>query len=344
MKAVVLYENGDIDKLKYIEDFPIPSIKSNEVLVNVKATSVNRIDLLIRNGYPGLNLRFPHIIGGDITGIISETGKDVKNFKVGDRVISWPIIIDFEDKYTKNNISFLSPLWKYFGMHLSGSYAEYVAVPESSLIKLPYNVSFEDAACLPVSGLTAYHAISTVANLKNDENFFIWGGASGLGVIAVQIANSLGANVFATCGSEVKMEYLRKLGVSHVFNHYENQNISEEVMKITNGYGIDTLIDYIGPLTFNQSFNMLRRGGKLLWCGIMTGRETNVSIHMTYLKHISILGLYLGMKSELEKLVILMSEGKVKPHIWKVFELKDAGKAHSLLQEGKIIGKVVLKI
>jgi NADPH:quinone reductase-like Zn-dependent oxidoreductase len=180
MKAIVLYENGGPDKLVYKKDLPEPDIKPNEVLINVKATTVNRADLVIRAGYPGLQLKFPHIPGGDIAGLVSKTGREVKNFQAGDRVVSWSIVSEADDDWTRRGKAGQSPSWQYFGMHRAGSYAEFTPVPESSLIKLPDNISFEDAACLPVAGLTAYHAVKTVGELQKDDKFFIWGGTSGL--------------------------------------------------------------------------------------------------------------------------------------------------------------------
>ncbi|MCI0474464.1 MAG: zinc-binding dehydrogenase, partial [Ignavibacteria bacterium] len=224
-----------------------------------------------------------------------------------------------------------------------GSYAEYASVHKSSLIKLPDNVSFDDAAALPVAGLTAYHAVNTVGNLKKGETFFIWGGTSGLGIIAVQLALNSGAEVIATAGTDEKAGLLEKLGVKNIFNHYKDKDIAGEVLKLTGGYGADAVLDYIGPATYEQSFKMVRKGGKILWCGIMTGRETNVSIHMTYLRHISLMGLYLGEINELRELVSLVSEGKVRPYISGILPLKDAPKAHTLIQEGKVKGKVILK-
>jgi NADPH2:quinone reductase len=237
----------------------------------------------------------------------------------------------------------LSPKWKYFGMHNNGSYAEYVSVHKGSLVKLPDNVSFDDAAALPVAGLTAFHAVKTVGNLRQGETFFIWGGTSGLGVIAVQLAVNSGANVIATAGTDEKAGLLEKLGVKNIFNHYKDKDIAGEVLKLTGGYGADVVLDYIGPATYEQSFKMVRKGGKILWCGIMTGRETNVSIHMTYLRHISLMGLYLGEINELKELVSIVSAGKVRPHISEVLPLKEAAKAHTLIQEGKVKGKVILK-
>jgi len=344
MKAIILNENGAAEKLIYTTDFPVPEIKPEETLVNIKATSINRADLVIRNGYPGLSLNFPHILGGDITGIVEKTGSSVNDFKPGDRVISWPIVACGKCEWCKKGRGGLCFNWQYFGMHRKGSYAEYAAVPSSSLIKLPDNVSFEDAACLPVAGLTAYHALGSVGELKKDETFFIWGGASGLGMIAVQIAKNIGAKVIATAGTKEKINKLEELGVDYIFNHRTDDKISEKVLEITGKLGIDVVLDFIGPVTHPQSFQMVKKGGKILWCGIMTGREATISIHQTYLRHLSLLGLYLGEKEELVKLVDLVSQGKVKPYIGETLELKDAAKGHVLIAEGKITGKLVLVI
>jgi NADPH:quinone reductase-like Zn-dependent oxidoreductase len=344
MKAVILNENGGTDKLIYTEDFPVPEIMPDEVLVKLKATTINRADLVIRTGYPGLSLNFPHILGGDIAGVIEKTGSNVKNFKPGERIVSWSIAACGECEWCKKGRGGLCFNWQYFGMHRRGSYAEYAAVPASSLIKLPDNISYEDAACLPVAGLTAYHALTSVGKLNSGETFFIWGGASGLGLMAIQIAKNLGAKVFATAGSEEKIKRLKELGVEHVFNHRTEDDIPEKVLGLTDKKGIDAVLDYIGPATHPKSFQMVKKGGRILWCGIMTGREATVSIHQTYLRHISLLGLYLGEKEELAKLVELVSLGKVKPYIGKTLDLKDAAKGHQLIGEGKVTGKVVLKI
>jgi len=344
MKAIILNENGGLDKLVYTNDFPEPDIKPNEVLLNIKATSINRADLVIRNGYPGLSLKFPHILGGDIAGVVAKNGSNAKQFKEGDRVVCWPMAVEADDEWVRKGRPGLSPSWQYFGMHRPGSYAEYTAVPESSLIHLPDNVSFEEAACLPVAGLTAYHAVHTVGNLQKGETFFIWGGTSGLGIIAVQLAINIGAEIFATAGFEYKIDHLYKLGIKNVFNHRSGIEIDDEVLALTGGRGIDLVLDYVGPEAFPKNFKMVKKGGKILFCGILTGREATVSLHQTYLRHISLLGLYLGEKHELEALVKLVADGKVKPHIGEKLDFKDAAKGHQLLAEGKVIGKVVLNI
>lgn len=344
MKAIILNENGGLDKLIYKTDFPKPEIKPDEVLVNVKSTSVNRVDLLIRNGYPGLTLNFPHIEGGDVAGVVEKTGWEVKNFEKGDRVVVWPVAACGNCEWCRKGRGGLCLNWRYFGMHRWGGYAEYIAVPEGSLLRIPDNVSFEEAACFPVAGLPAYHGVVSVANLQPGETFFIWGGTSGLGSVAIQLAQNIGCKVFATAGKPEKIEKLKDMGVEHVFNHYEEDNIAEQVLERTGNHGVDVVLDYVGPATHPKSFKMVKKGGKILWCGIMTGTETTVSIHQTYLRHLSLLGVYLGEKHELESLLKLCSEGKLKPVIGEQFDLKDAARGQQMLAEGKVIGKVILNM
>jgi NADPH2:quinone reductase len=342
MKAIILNSNGGTDKLIYRTDFPEPQIKADEVLVKVTATSINRADTIVRAGYPGLSLIFPHILGGDIAGVVEKTGSGVENFHARDRIICWPICACGKCEWCLKGRRGLCFNWQSFGMHRWGGFAEFAAVPESCLIKLPDSVSFEDAACLPVAGLTAYHAVAGVGDLKRGESFFIWGGTSGLGLIAIQIAKSIGTEIFATAGREDKIEKLKQMGVDHVFDHYHDDNIVDKVFKLTEGRGVDVVLDYVGPATHARSFQMVKKGGKILWCGIMSGREANVSIHQTYLRHISLLGLYLGEKHELEALVKLCSAGKIKPHIYQKLDLKDAAEGHKLMESGNVIGKIVM--
>ncbi|MBK9246707.1 MAG: zinc-binding dehydrogenase [Ignavibacteria bacterium] len=344
MKAVLLTEHGGTDKLHYTTDFPIPTCGPGDILVRIKATSVNRADLVVRNGYPMLTIPMPHILGGDVVGEISEIGSVVKGFSIGDRVLTLPIVSCGECYLctTKPDQNHLCLNWKYFGMHINGSYAEYCAVPAKNVVLLPESISYEDATAFGVAGLTAYHALYTVAKLEMGETFFIWGGSGGLGTIAVQLAKAAGAIVIATVGKDDKKETIKQLGADYVFNHY-TEDIPTEVKKLF-PYGIDCIMDYAGTATFPKSFEMLRKGGRMLLCGILTGRETTLSIHQTYLRHLSIHGLYLGTKRELEELLTLAAAKSIKPLIGRVMDLSQAAEAHELMVSGNYLGKIVLTV
>jgi len=341
MNAIALYEHGGADKLVYTTDFPKPAIGHDEVLIEVKATAVNRVDLVVRGGYPGIQIPLPHILGGDIAGTIAEVGTGIQGLRVGQRVVTWPLIACGKCVLCAEGKENLCLNWKYFGLHRHGGYAQFVAAPVASLLALPDSVSFEEATALGVAGLTAYHAIKTVGQLERGQSFFIWGGSGGVGTIAIQLAKMTGATVAATAGKDGKLAVLQNLGADHVFNHH-TEDVAARVKELFPA-GVDLIIDYVGPATFPKSFELLKKGGTMLLCGILTGRETNFSIHQTYLRHLSVKGLYLGTKSEMQELLSLTAERKVKPVIGSTLPLREAAAAHTLMAKGEHLGKIVLK-
>ncbi len=341
MKAVVINEHGDINKLNYVTDFPEPKPRPGEAIVRIEAAGVNRIDQVVRNGYPGIGVSMPHIPGADIIGTVAEIGREVAQADIGDRVAVYPIITCGQCLLCKEGKPNLCLNWKYIGLHVPGGYAEYVSVPADNLVRLPDNISSERAAVTPVSGLTAWHGLKTVGKLKAGQTFFIWGGSGALGTIAIQLAKHIGAEVIATGNSDKKLEMMKNLGADYVFNRLTD-DIPAEVKKIA-PFGVDLILDYVGPKTFGISFDMLKRGGTMLLCGIITGRETEFSIHMTYLRHLSVKGLYLGTKDEMKEIIGLIAEGKINPHMGRILDLNEAAEAHRMMEENSSIGKIILK-
>jgi NADPH:quinone reductase-like Zn-dependent oxidoreductase len=229
--------------------------------------------------------------------------------------------------------------WQYFGMHRKGGYADLVNVPASSLLPLPDPVPFEAAACLPVAGLTAEHALN-VGELTAGQTLFFWGGSGGMGTMLVQLAKRRGVHVITTASTPEKVKLLESLGADHVFNHR-----SEDVAARVRGAapaGVDAVLDYVGPATYAQSFSVLKSGGVLLWCGMISGREVAVNIQALYLKHASIRGLYLGTIEELRAVVNALADGSLRPHIHAILPLADAARAHALMDSGSYAGKIVL--
>jgi len=342
MRAMTVPQHGGLDALTYLTDFPEPKLKEHEVLIKVEVTGLNHIDIFARVGYPGIGLSLPHIPGADVIGTIVEVGRGVTNFKTGDRVVAFPIVSCGRCPLCREGKPLLCLNWLYFGLHLKGSYAEYVTAPAENLLFLPDNVSFMDAITIPVTGLTAFHALTGVGNLKKGEAFFIWGGSGGVGTMAIQIAKQLEATVIATGGSDQKLEVMKKLGADYVFNRFKD-DIPAEVAKIA-PYGVDVVLDYIATQTFPKSFEMLKKGGRMLLCGMHTGKETTLSIHMTYLRCLSLLGFYLGTREEMQELINWIAQGKIKPYIGEVLDLKEAALAHHKMETGNMIGKLALKV
>jgi NADPH:quinone reductase-like Zn-dependent oxidoreductase len=341
MKAVIFREHGLPGVLEFT-DVPEPIAGPDEVLVRVAATSVNRVDTLVRGGYPGLVIPLPHILGGDIAGTVVRCGANVRGYAAGDRVVSWPLIACGTCDQCTHGKPHICANWQFIGMHRHGGYAEYVSIPAKSLLHLPDAITFEEGASIPTAGIVAMHGLTNVSPIQPGETFFIWGGSSGVGTFAIQIAKQRGATVIATAGSPEKMEVARQCGADHVLNHHTD-DIMARVMEITHGLGIDAIIDYVGPATFSTSFAMTKKGGRIMLCGILTGREATVSLHMTYLQHKSILGIYLGTKDDMQALLDLVAAKKVKPVIFEAMPLHNAEDAHRMMQELKHYGKIVLK-
>jgi NADPH:quinone reductase-like Zn-dependent oxidoreductase len=341
MRAVILRGHGGVEQLDYALNFPQPTVGAREALVRVRATSVNRIDLVVREGYPGIGVPFPHILGADIAGTVERLGPDAQGFSEGDRVLAWPLVACGECALCRKDKRWLCVDWQYFGLHRHGAYAEYVSVPAESLIPLPEGISFEEAATLPVAGLTAYHALVTVGRVQEGETVLVWGGSGGVGTFAVQIAKRLGARVIATVGREEKRAKVAALGADLVLDHHRD-DVESAVRGFTEGLGVEVVLDYVGPQTFPKSFQLLQKGGRLLLCGKLTGMETPLSLHLTYLRHLSILGLYLGEKRELEELLRCVLDGDVKPVIDRVLPLEEAAAAQRLMEIGGHVGKIVL--
>jgi NADPH2:quinone reductase len=340
MKAVIFPQHGGREVLQFVSDFPKPSPGRGEILIRVKTAGINNVDLVNRRGYPGITIPLPHILGGDIAGEVAELGEGVDGPEVGTRVVVYPLIGCGTCPQCRDGKPNICLQWRFIGMHINGGYAEYVSVPAENV--LPISISYEEAVTLPVAGLTAYHGLVTEGGLKPNQAFFIWGGAGGLGSMAIQIAKRLGATVIATAGSGEKLEFMRKLGADYVFNRHKD-DLTAEVKKIA-PHGVDLVLDYVGPQTFQTSFDMLKKGGTMLLCGIITGRETNFSIHQTYLRHLSIRGIYLGTQSEMRELLELVEKRNIKPVIGKTLPLKDASEGHRLMEAGESIGKIALSV
>jgi len=330
-----------MEKLVYEREHPEPKLGEREVRVGIRATTVNRIDFFVREGYPGVQIRFPHIPGADIAGVVEDVGPQVQSFHKGDRVMAWPLQACGTCELCRRGRRGLCLQWKYFGLHVDGSYAEYISVPEEGLISIPQSVTFEQAATLPVAGLTAYHALVTVGQVQTGETVLIWGGSGGLGTFAVQIGRLLGARVIATVGRDEKRGRIEHLGADLVLNHHTD-DVLWAVNEFTHGNGVEVVLDSVGAQTFPKGFQLLQKGGRLILCGKLTGMDVPLSLHQTYLRHISILGVYLGEKHELQALLRWVEEGKIQPIIARRFALQDASEAHRVMASGDYVGKLVL--
>ena len=342
MKAVLLTAFGGPENLKYVEDYPKPKPKENEVLVRVKAVALNHLDIWVRMGALPVKPELPHILGSDVSGVVEEVGSLVKSVKPGDEVIVAPglscgVCWDCQsgrDNHCKD--------YDILGLRSKGGYAEYVVVPERNVIPKPKNLSFEEAASFPLTYTTVWNALVDKGNIKPYHRVFIWAGASGVGVAAIQVAKSFNAFVIATAGNEEKMKKCKELGADVVLNHYE-EDVVKRVRELFKE-GIDIVVDHVGEATFRKSVEMLRKGGKLVFFGTTTGSRAELDIRYLFVREIELLGVYMGSRANLFKIAELFERGVYKPVVDKVFPLKDAPEAHRYLEASKHFGKVVLKV
>lgn len=341
MKALVLTAHGDASGL-VLREVPTPAPKQGEALVRVEASGVNHMDLLIRRGYPGIPVSLPHVLGGDVVGTVAEAGEGVTGLAEGARVVVAPVSGCGACELCRGGRRFLCLSWQYLGFHRPGGYAEYVAVPAEDAVPLPAHVDAAAAAALPVAGLTAYHALHGVAGLASGQTLFLWGGTGALGSMAIQVAKALGVRTFVTASTEARRALARQLGAELALAP-DDPELDAKV-RAASPHGVDAVLDFIGAETFPRSFALPKKGGQVLLCGMIGGREVPFSIHQTYLRHLSIKGLYLGTRAELAALVDLVASGQVTPHVGARLPLERAAEGHALLERRESVGKVALVV
>lgn len=341
MKGLALLNNGTTDDLELRDDLAIPPFGDDEVLVKVSASTLNRVDQVIIRGYPGLALNFPHVLGADIAGVIADTGKAVTGWAPGDEVCVYPLIACRQCTLCREGKPNLCENFNYFGMHRAGGYAQYVSVPANSLEKLPPGVDPAQAASIGVAGITALHALNANNNLHPDSSIMIWGATGGVGTLMIQLAKLRGLRVVATTRQPGEMRALSELGADLVLDSGDDDIL--EKVKASFPSGVDQVVDYVGPATFPTSFQLLKKGGTLILCGILTGMETNLSIHQTYFRHLHIQGVYLGTKQEYREMLELLAGKSISVPIAARHGLATSKQALADFGNQDHFGKIVIE-
>jgi len=317
MKAVCIHQFGNEDVLKY-EDASDPSYGLSDILIRVKAASINRGDLGRRMGtYPGTP-QFPIIIGWDVAGVVEALGSQVSGFSIGDRVVA---------------------------RVPSGGYAEFVTAPSAGTVRLPGNVGFEDASTIPIVFLTSWFALLKLASLQVGETALVQAAASGVGIAGIQIAKLAGAQVITTASTASKLEMAKGLGADYGIN-YMAQDFVPEVMRLTEGAGVQVVLESVGGEVFTKSISVLGRGGRLVTVGNSARQPAQVDPGLLLRNGVMLRGMSLASQpdilTEFQKIVRLFGEGKLRAVVDKVFSFKEAAAAHRYVAERKNVGKVVL--
>ena len=341
MKVSRIHECGGPDVIRY-EDAPIPRPKANEVLVRVRACSLNHLDLWVRGGLPTLRLTFPWVLGSDAAGEVVEVGELCERARVGDRILVAPgrtRAAGFETAHGRDNAA---PDYGLFGAAYPGLNAEYVTIPEANALAIPGVLTYGEAASVPLVFLTAWHMLVGIARIRMLEDVLVIGGSSGVGMAAIQIAKLHHCRVIATAGGDRKLAKAKSLGADHVIDHYE-QSIKDEVKRITARRGVDIVFEHVGTATFGHSAASLARYGRLVTCGATTGFETQLNLGHLFAKHLSICGSYMGTMGELHDLLRFFDRGLLKPVVDRSFPLSDVRGAHERMAARKHFGKIVIE-
>ena len=342
MKAVFITEHGGIDKIKF-DEVKKPVISSKEVLIKLKAASLNHLDIWVRQGIPGIKVEFPHILGSDGAGVVEEAGQEVKNVKAGDKVLLNPGISCNTCEFCSAGEHSLCPAFHLLGEHVNGTYAEYVKAPFENVHRIPGNLSFEEAAAFPLVFLTAWRMLISKARLLPGETILILGIGGGVSSAALRIAKHTGARVIVTSGDNNKIEKAKQLGADIAIN-YNKKDFAKEIRNLTQKRGVDVLLDNIGSVTWIKSLSSLARGGRLVTCGATTGANPQTDIQRIFWNQISVLGSTMGNRKEFLQILNLFEVNNLKPVIDSVFLLKDFREAQKKMEEKKQFGKIVIKI
>ena len=334
MKAAVIHEHGGPGSIGIETDFPDPVPGEGDVVVKVGAATLNYHDIFTRRGMPGIKVPMPCIMGLDFAGEIVEVGSGVAAWRAGQRVLIDPV-----DRVGGGGL--IGEMWH-------GGLAEYCKVPQAHLVALPDNVSYQDAACLPVAYGTAYRMMYTIGEIQQGDKVLVLGASGGVGTCCVLLAKARGCEVVACASTADKLERLKAMGADHGVNYLE-----EDFVKWVYGTygkphrrrfenGVDVVVNFTGGDTWVPSLKVLHRAGKVLTCGATAGFDPKEDLRYIWSYELKILGANGWMPDELQALVAMLENGSLKPVVDKVLPLEEVNEAFRLLEEREVFGKVVL--
>jgi NADPH:quinone reductase-like Zn-dependent oxidoreductase len=338
MKAVRIHQFGGPEVLTY-EDVPDPQPRKDQVLVRVRACSLNHLDVWARKGLPGVKL--PHILGSDVAGEVAEVGEYVSGFQPGQRVVLAPMHYCGHCEKCVAGIQNQCREFTVLGNGVDGGNCELIAAPAANVIPISDSLDFNRAASVPLVFVTAWHMLVGRAGIRPGQTVLVLGASSGVGIAAIQIAKLFHCRVITTAGDEAKLAKGRELGADYGINHYR-QKISEEVRRITNKEGVDIVIEHVGAATWDESVKSLKSGGTLVTCGATTGPNVAIDLRHLFARQLSLLGSYMGTMGELHEVLKHVFAGRLKSVVDRTFPLSELRAAHEYLEKSQMFGKIVV--
>lgn len=344
MRAAPFYQHGPPGVIQYTDDFPDPSGKKNEIVIDVEYCGVNRLDVWARSGATGKKIRLPHICGCDIVGTVRKRGA---GFERGERVMVYPGASCGRCTHCLRGRENMCSQFAIIGgvSDYDGGYAEQVAVPARNVMRLPEKLDSRAAATLAVSYLTAWNMLASSSDVGKGRSLLVYGAASGVGMASIQLAKALGVStIITTATGPDKVKFAKRLAPAglHVIDRSEVQDIAGEVTRITGGTGVDVVIDHVGAATWQASIASLKVGGRMNVCGMTSGNEAVVPVRAFYTKQLTMAGALLGTKAQLARLVKFVVTKGIEPVIDSVMPLSEAAAAHERMERGLHAGKMLL--
>jgi NADPH:quinone reductase-like Zn-dependent oxidoreductase len=339
MRAAIFHEHGGPEVVR-IEQVERPRPGRGEVLVQVRASAMNHLDLWVRRGIP-IETTMPHIGGSDIAGVIAEVGDEVDAGRAGERVVINPSLWCGRCWACARGEESMCVQFRILGEHTNGGFAEFVAARADRVYRIPDEMSFEDAAAIPISYMTAWRALVSRAALKPGEDVLVIGASGGTALAAVQIARLMGARVFAVTMGADKVEAIRALGADVVYDRAET-DWAKAVFKDTGKRGVDVVVENVGAPTWAGSVRALANGGRLVTYGGTAGPKVELDVRGVFWRQIQVIGTTMASRGEFEDLLRVIFAGRLRPVVDSVMPLDEARAAHERLETGGQLGKVVL--
>jgi NADPH:quinone reductase-like Zn-dependent oxidoreductase len=342
MKAVYFHEHGGPEVLEYGE-LETPRPGPGEVQVAVRAAALNRLDLFVREGWPGLKLAYPHIPGADAAGVIGAVGDGVSSVVPGYRVVVNGYM--YEDPFDENVLAGRDNMARrggILGEDYTGTCAEVIVVPERNVLRMPGGFPFEEAAAASLVFMTAWHSLITRGGLRPGESVLIVGASGGVNTASIQIAKLAGAEPIYVVGStDDKLTRAATLGADVLINRHK-QDWSKAAYEATGKRGVDVVVDNVGAPTWRSSIRALAPGGRLLVVGATGGPVAETPVNYIFARHLSIIGSTMAPQADFRAVMRLLFEGKLHAVVGRIMPLAAAADAHRLLAEGGVFGKIVL--
>ena len=342
MKAIYFERHGGPEVLT-LGDRPEPPTPPGTVKIEVRAVSLNHIDLFLRRGLPGITIPLPHIPGCDAAGVVCEVGEGVTGVAVGERVLMNPSISCGRCEFCQRGDTTMCLSYRLIGEHTDGTCCERFVMPADNAIAFPDTMSFEDAASLPLVFVTAWRMLVTRGRLRAGEDVLVMGASAGVGIACIQIAKVAGARVFAAASSAEKLALCGSLGADVLIN-YEKEDVVRRVRQETGRRGADVVVDYVGKATWAKSLACLSRGGRLVTCGATTGYNPEEDLRHVFYRQLEIIGSTMGSKNELMAPLKLVFAGRMRPVVGGVYEMDEAAEAHRAMEERRALGKIVIRV